>query len=360
MYFYPEPAGAPKAAAPAPTLPTPRCGVLLINLGSPAAPEPGTVRRYLAEFLSDRRVIELSPWLWQPILRALIAPLRASASAARYRAVWQPEGAPLLVHSKAQTKLLAGSLLQRGVRAKVRLAMRYGHPSVAGALERLKKDGCTHILAVPMYPQYSATTIGSAADAVHAWAQRCRVQPALRISGSFPLFAPWLRAVARHVRAYWQRQGQPQRVVLSFHGVPQRMVQQGDPYEAQCRASAARLAAELGLAAGQWELAFQSRFGHGRWLTPSTQEVLQRLGREGAGRVDVFCPGFVADCLETLEEIGIEGQKLFKKAGGGEFHLIACLNDSPHWIEALADWVQLNLQGWPVANIPDAAVTADG
>lgn len=340
MYFRPEPAvDAPPGGG--------RCGVALINLGSPAAPEPAAVRRYLAEFLSDRRIIELPPLLWQPILRGVVLPLRAGASAQRYRQIWGEDGAPLLQHSLRQAQLLQEALRQRALDVAVCAAMRYGAPGVGQALDALKAGGCTRILAAPMYPQYSATTIGSAADAVHAWALRCRVQPALRVAGSFPVFVPWLRAAAAHVRRQWQREGAaPGHVVLSFHGVPQRMVQQGDPYERECRASAARLAAELGLEDGGWTLAFQSRFGRGQWLAPATQEVLRQLGRAGAARVDVFCPGFVADCLETLEEIGIEGRRLFQQAGGGEFRLLPCLNDAPEWIEALADWVELNLRGW--------------
>ena len=338
MYYRPEPQiDAPQAG---------RCGVMLINLGSPEAPSASAVRRYLAEFLSDRRIIEMSPLLWQPILRGVVLPLRGAASAARYRSVWHEEGSPLLLHSRRQARLLDGALRQRGLSVVTCAAMRYGKPGVAEALDALKKGGCTRILAVPMYPQYSATTIGSAADAVHAWALRSRAVPELRISGSFALYEPWLRAAAAHVRRFWQREGRPAHVVFSFHGVPQQMVQQGDPYERECRASAARLAQELALEEGQWALAFQSRFGRGKWLTPATQEVLQQLGSAGTPRVDVFCPGFVADCLETLEEIGIEGKKLFQEAGGGELRALPCLNDAPEWIEALADWVERNLRGW--------------
>ena len=341
MYFRPE----PHKDAP-PLQQSGRCGVMLVNLGSPEAPRAAAVRRYLAEFLSDRRVIEMSPLLWQPILRALVLPLRGGASAARYRQVWQEEGSPLLLHSRRQARLLDGALRQRGLQVVTCAAMRYGKPSVAQALDALKKSGCTRLLAVPMYPQYSATTIGSAADAVHAWALRSRAVPALRVAGSFALFAPWLHAAAGHVRRTWQREGAPSHLVLSFHGVPQRMVEQGDPYLKECYASAEQLGAALGLRERQWTMAFQSRFGRGKWLQPSTQNVLRDLGRAGAARVDVFCPGFVADCLETLEEIGMEGKKLFQKAGGGELRLIECLNEEPDWIEALADWVELNLRGW--------------
>ena len=325
---------------------------MLINLGSPEAPTASAVRRYLAEFLSDRRIIEMSPLLWQPILRGVVLPLRGGASAARYRSIWQEEGSPLLLHSRRQARLLDGALRQRGLNVVTCAAMRYGKPGVTEALDALKKGGCTRILAVPMYPQYSATTIGSASDAVHAWALRSRAVPALRVAGSFPLFAPWLHAAAAHVRRFWQRNGKPQRVVFSFHGVPQQMVQQGDPYMSECCASAERLAQALELAEGQWAMAFQSRFGRGKWLQPSTQDVLQELGRAGAQRVDVFCPGFVADCLETLEEIGIEGKKLFQQAGGGELRVLPCLNDAPEWIEALADWVEQNLRGWAERETP--------
>ena len=341
MYFRPE----PHKDAP-PLQQNGRCGVMLVNLGSPRAPRAAEVRRYLAEFLSDRRTIEMSPLLWQPILRGLVLPLRGSASAARYRSVWQDGGSPLLRHSRRQARLLDGALRQRGLQVVTCAAMRYGKPGVERALNALKKGGCTRILAVPMYPQYSATTIGSASDAVHAWALRTRAVPALRVAGSFALFTPWLQAAANHVRRFWQREGEPAHLVLSFHGVPQRMVELGDPYLKECFASAEQLAAALGLREQHWTLAFQSRFGRGKWLEPSTQDVLQELGRAGAQRVDVFCPGFVADCLETLEEIGIEGKALFQKAGGGELRVLPCLNDAPEWIEALADWVERNLRGW--------------
>jgi ferrochelatase len=358
MFFRPEPplrrdALAPGAGSTAAT------GVLLCNLGTPAAPTPRAMRRYLCEFLSDRRVVEMPRWLWWPILHGVILRRRPAQSAARYRQIWLPEGSPLLVWSSKQAALLRGYLGERGCAVQVRAAMRYGAPSIANGLDELKALGCARILIVPMYPQYAGSTTASAIDAVARWTQRVRRVPELRWIGDFHDDPGYIGALAEQVRRAWQSDGPPEKLVLSFHGLPERMNRLGDPYAAQCRATARLLAARLGLADDAWLVTFQSRFGRARWLQPATQTVLAQLGGQRLRRVDVLCPGIVADCLETLEEIAQENRAAFLHAGSGQFRYIPCLNDDPAWIAALAGLVQRHLQGWPTQRaIPQG--TADG
>jgi ferrochelatase len=343
-----------------------RIGVLLVNLGTPDAPTPVAVRRYLAQFLADPRVIELPAAAWRPILHGVILRVRPRQSAAKYAKIWHKDGSPLLVHSLRQKVLLQGYLGQRlkkeGLAADacaVELGMRYGNPSIGSALARLRKAGCDRILAVPLYPQYAGGTTASAFDGIAAELGAARVLPALRFVDGFHDDPGYIRALARNLHDDWTREGRPAHLVLSFHGLPRRTVERGDPYEAQCRATAARLAQEVGLEAGSWTLAFQSRFGGARWLEPYTAEVLHDLGGKRLERVDVYCPGFVADCLETLEEIGIEGRQVFAAAGGGVLRTIPCLNEHPAWIGALADLVRRELSGWLPAPLDLAAPAAD-
>jgi len=331
----------------------PKIGVLLVNLGTPDAPTAPAVRRYLAEFLTDPRVIEIPPIVWKPLLHGVILQVRPAASARKYAAIWTKDGSPLLLHSVKQRSLLLGYLGQRlksaGLPADlcaVELGMRYGNPSVPVALDKLLAGGCEKILVVPMYPQYSASTTASTLDAVTDHLRTVRRVPAFRFIDSFHADPGYIKALARNVNDYWVKHGHPDRLVLSFHGLPRRTLDRGDSYHCLCHATARLLAVELGLQPGQWTLSFQSRFGKAAWLQPYTFDVLTALGAEGVGRVDVFCPGFVADCLETLEEIGIEGQAGYLKAGGREFHVIPCLNEHPAWIAALADIVISNLAGW--------------
>jgi len=338
-------------------------GLLLCNLGSPDAPTPRAVRRYLCEFLSDPRVVELPRWLWWPILHGIILRRRPAQSAARYGKIWLSEGSPLMVWSSRQAMLLRECLSRQGYAVQVRMAMRYGAPSIVSGLDELKALGCARILIVPMYPQYAGSTTGSVIDAVALWIRRVRRVPELRFIGDFHDDAGYIDALAQSVQRAWQGDGPPDKLVLSFHGLPEHMSQQGDPYPAQCHATARLLAARLGLANEAWHVTFQSRFGRARWLQPATQTVLEQLARESTHRtssrqplrVDVLCPGFVADCLETLEEIAQENRAAFLNAGGGEFRYIQCLNDDPVWITALADLVQRHLQGWPATE-----VTTDG
>ncbi len=332
---------------------TPRIGILLTNLGTPDAATPGAVRRYLAQFLSDPRVIEIPAWVWKPLLYGVILLVRPAKSAEKYAAIWTRDGSPLLVHSLRQRTLLLGYLGQRlkgaGFPADlcpVEIGMRYGNPSVGSALEKLRAAHCEKILVLPLFPQYSASATASAFDAVMAYLSRTRRMPALRFVETFHADAGYIKALAKNVNDYWVKNGRPGKLVLSFHGVPRRTLELGDPYHCYCHVTARLLVRELGLAPEQWVLTFQSRFGRAPWLQPYTVDMLTTLAREGVARVDVFCPGFVADCLETLEEIGIEGRATFSAAGGGEFHVIPCLNEHPAWIAALADLAFRNLAGW--------------
>ncbi len=338
-----------------------RLGVLLINLGTPDAPTASAVRHYLAEFLSDPRVVEIPRAVWKPLLHGVILRIRPAQSAQRYATIWTKDGSPLLVHSQRQKTLLLGYLGARlktlglpADHAQVELGMRYGNPSIAQALERLREGGSQRVLVLPLYPQYAASTTASALDAVFAAARTMRRVPALRVADAYHDAPGYIGALAQSINDYWVKNGRPNKLVLSFHGVPRRTLDLGDPYHCHCQRTARLLATELGLRAEQYAVAFQSRFGRGEWLQPYTGATLVALAREGMRRVDVACPGFVSDCLETLEEIALEGRAAFLKAGGAEFHAIPCLNERPAWIAALADLALKNLGGW-LDPPPDAA-----
>ncbi len=331
-----------------------RAGVLLINLGTPDAPTAPAVRRYLSQFLSDHRVVEIPRLVWMLILHGIVLRVRPAKSAQKYAAIWGEGGSPLLVHSMKQASLLQGALGERlkalglpSDYAPVELGMRYGNPGIRGALDRLREQGCRHIVVVPLYPQYSGSTTASSMDAVYRYALEARRMPALRAIDCFHDDPGYIRALAAVVNDDWTKHGRPDMLVLSFHGLPRRLLELGDPYHCHCHKTARLLAEELGLAADQYTVTFQSRFGKAEWLQPYTAETLRTLGKAGTGRVDVFCPGFVGDCLETLEEIGMEGKESFLAAGGKAFHLIPCLNEHPAWIAALTDLVLNELRGWP-------------
>jgi protoporphyrin/coproporphyrin ferrochelatase len=330
-----------------------RIGVLLINLGTPDAPTKAAVRRYLAEFLSDPRVVEIPRALWLPILHGLILNSRPAKSAQKYATIWTKEGSPLLVHSLRQKTLMQGYLGQRvkdlGLPsdfAQVALGMRYGQPSIASAMAKLEADGCDRIVVLPLYPQYSASTTASTLDAVNDFTRRQRRVPALRVVDAYHDDKGYVNALVQSVNEYWVRNGRPDKLLFSFHGVPRRTLELGDPYHCHCQKTARLVATELGLKREQWQVTFQSRFGGAPWLTPYTLATLLDLAKQRVRRVDVVCPGFVSDCLETLEEIAQEGQAAFLKSGGGEFHYIPCLNERPAWIASMADLAVRNLSGW--------------
>ena len=332
-----------RPAPPATPNETPgRTGVLLVNLGTPDAPTPAAVRRYLAEFLHDHRVVDLTRWLWCPVLHFIILPLRSPKVAKNYASIWTPEGSPLLALSQRLTDGVAGAL--PGV--DVRLAMRYGNPSVASVLQQMDADGCTRILVLPLYPQYAAATAASSHDAVMREVMRWRRQPELRLIQDYHRDAGWVAAMAASVRAHWAANGRGDRLLMSFHGIPQRFVAGGDPYAAQCRASAEAIAAALGLGETDWALTFQSRFGREPWLQPYTDKTLEQWGRDNVGTVDVICPGFAVDCLETLEEIAVENAHAFVEAGGTALRYVPALNHDAAHVDALAALLRRHLAGW--------------
>ncbi len=326
-----------------------RAGIVLVNLGTPDAPTVPAVRRYLKQFLSDPRVVEIPRLLWLPILYGLVLPLRASRSAAKYAAIWSAEGSPLRVHTEKQAQLLRGYLGERGYDVRVAFAMRYGNPGLPEVLDRLKADGCDRLLVLPAYPQYSGTTTASIFDAVFAHYATVRNPPELRLVKHYHDHDAYIEALKRSVQSHWLANGRSGKLVMSFHGVPKRTLLLGDPYHCECHKTARLLASSLGLAEDDYLVTFQSRFGKAEWLQPYTAPTLQKLAREGAGRVDVLCPGFTSDCLETLEEIALEARQLFLAAGGKTFHYIPCLNEAPDWIGALADIAGQHLGGWSCA-----------
>jgi ferrochelatase len=351
MPFAPEPRFAHGSAK------GPTTAVLLCNLGTPDAPTAPALRRYLAEFLSDPRVVEIPRLLWMPILHGIILRVRPAKSAKKYASVWTPEGSPLKVWTEKQAKLLGGYLGERGHKVLVRPAMRYGRPAIPAMLDELKAAGVQRILVLPMYPQYAGPTTASVCDAVGQWAARVRHLPELRFVTRYHDDAGYITALARRVTHHWQAHGRGDKLVLSFHGVPKRTLMLGDPYHCECLKTARLLTEHLGLAQDAVVVTFQSRFGKAEWLQPYTEATLVRLARDGVKRVDVMCPGFAADCLETLEEIAQEARAAYLQAGGAEFNYIPCLNDQHEWISALADVCEQHMGGWPTRSLPDLPAT---
>ncbi len=320
--------------------------ILLVNLGTPDAPTAPAVRRYLAEFLGDPRVVELPRVLWLPILYGVVLVTRPAKSAAKYATIWTPEGSPLKVHTERQAKLLRGLLGERGNKDTiVAWAMRYGQPAVAAALDALKKQGVTRTRVLPLYPQYAGSTTASTFDAVDAWQKRNPDAMTIERVANYHDHPGYIAALAASIRDHWLNQGRSDKLVMSFHGIPQRTVERGDPYAEQCRRTGDLLAAALGLAPDRWQLTFQSRFGKAAWLQPYTQPTLEQMAKDGVPSVDVVCPGFAVDCLETLEEIAMECKEAFLHAGGKSFSYIPCLNERSDGIAALADIATQPLAG---------------
>lgn len=347
--FYPEPPYRHNQAQ--------RTAVLLCNLGTPDAPTASAVRRYLAEFLGDHRVVEIPQWIWKIILHGIILRVRPAKSAAKYASIWTERGSPLLVWTQAQAQGLQARFDQHQQDVTVRHAMRYGNPSIPDVLRQLKAEGFTRILVLPAYPQYSGTTTASVFDAIYRWCLKTRWLPTFRFINHYHADPGYIAALAARVRAHWQAHGQGERLIMSFHGVPERTLHLGDPYHCECYVTGRLLAEALGLSKDQYLVTFQSRFGKAKWLEPYTEPTLIRLAQEGVKRVDVVCPGFVCDCLETLEEISDEAREAFLHAGGESFQYIPCLNDAPEWLDALHTLAQTHLQGWPTA--ADDAVTLE-
>lgn len=336
--FAPEPAYRHGQAA--------RTAILLCNLGTPEAPTASALRRYLAQFLSDHRVVEIPALIWKPILHGIILRVRPAKSAAKYASVWTPEGSPLKAWTEKQAKLLQGWLGEAGHPVQVRYAMRYGQPSIASQLDALKADGVTRVLILPAYPQYSGTTTASVFDDVAHWGLRQRHLPELRFINRYHDDPGYIDALARRVETHWREHGQPDQLVMSFHGVPERTLHLGDPYHCECLKTGRLLAEALGLKDGEWLVSFQSRFGKAKWLQPYTEPSLVKLAKGGVKAVDLICPGFAADCLETLEEIAQENAEIFEHNGGEQFSAIPCLNDSDPGMDVIRTLVLRELQGW--------------
>jgi len=324
-----------------PPIPTPKIGVLLVNLGTPNAPEPGSVRLYLKEFLSDPRVVEIPQLVWQPILRGIILNTRPKKSAHAYRQVWTDEGSPLAAITARQARALAGAF---GEGVIVEHAMRYGRPAISEKIDALKGAGCERILIAPLYPQYCAATTATANDEAFAHLRRMRWQPAVRTLPPYHDDPAYIAALAAHLEAELAALDfVPQAILASFHGMPQRTLELGDPYHCHCRKTARLLAEKTGR---DLRVAFQSRFGRAKWLEPATDATLAALPGEGVARVALVAPGFSADCLETLEELAIRGRETFLAAGGTHFAYLPCLNDSAEGIAMLRRIVGRELEGW--------------
>lgn len=338
-----------------------RLGVLMVNLGTPEAPTRAAVRRYLKEFLWDPRVVEGSRPIWWLILNGVVLNLRPGRSAHAYSKVWTADGSPLLVSSREQQGALQVALDERlQGPVSVALGMRYGQPSIASALRDLREHGARRVLVLPLYPQYSAATTASVFDAVTDELRRWRWLPEVRFVNHYHDEPDYIAALAQSVRRFQAQHGEPDRLLMSFHGVPRRYLIAGDPYHCECQKTGRLLAEALGLVPEEWTLSFQSRVGREEWLRPYTDQLLKQWAKEGVRKVHVICPGFAADCLETLEEIAMRNRDTFLEAGGGEYEYIPCLNDDEPHVEMLAGLVERHCQGWPEASpdYSDVAVSA--
>ena len=329
-----------------------KVGILIANLGTPDAATSGALRRYLSQFLMDRRVVEIPRFIWWLILNGIILVIRPKKSAAKYAQVWTPQGSPLLVHAQKQTQLFSGFLAQK-IKSPfaVELGMSYGNPSMKAAIEKLKAQHCYRILVFPLFPQYAASSSAAVFDAVWKVLLKMRNVPAVRTIRSYHDHPAYISALAKSVLAYWQINGKNYtngagKLVMSFHGVPKVHLTKGDPYHCACHKTGRLLAEALGLSKDDYVIAFQSRFGKQEWLKPYLASTLETLGKAKTKRIDVICPGFSSDCLETLEEIAMEGKEIFTHAGGGEYHYIPALNQNDDWIHAMTEIALENLQGW--------------
>jgi ferrochelatase len=332
---------------------TPKTGVLLCNLGTPDAPTATALRSYLAEFLGDPRVVEIPRLLWLVILHGIILRVRPAKSAHKYATIWTEQGSPLKVWTDRQVQALQERFDAAGQSLMVRTAMTYGQPAITSVLDEMRAAGVTRILVLPAYPQYSGTTTAAVFDRIHLWSLRTRTLPEWRFVNHYHDDPGYIRALAESVREHWSVHGQPEQLVMSFHGVPERTLMQGDPYHCECHKTARLLAETLGLDKTRYRVTFQSRFGKAKWLEPYTEPTVRALAQSGVQRVDVICPGFTSDCLETLEEIAMEVKTAFLEEGGKVFHYIPCLNDRSNWIDALCDIAWRHMQGWPLQAPPE-------
>ncbi len=326
---------------------TPATGVLLVNLGTPDEPTPSAVRRYLAEFLSDPRVVEMPRILWLSILHGVILRIRPKPVSKAYASIWMDDGSPLMVHSRALTEVIRNRFKHHdsGL-VHIQLAMRYGRPCVARALEALRNQNVERLIVIPLYPQYSATTTASVFDAVSATLQKWRWLPDFRMPMHYHDHPLYIKAIADSVQASFQQHGKPDRLLMSFHGLPQRLLHAGDPYYCHCQKTGRLVAEQLGLAADDYAITFQSRFGREPWLQPYTDVTLKEWGKQGIGHVQIISPGFAADCLETLEELSIQNREFFTEAGGKEFHYIPALNASDSHAELISTLIHQEMDSW--------------
>ena len=322
-------------------------GILVVNLGTPGAPTAGAVRRFLRQFLSDPRVVEYPRLIWWLILNLVILLIRPSRSAAAYRKIWTEQGSPLLIHSEGiANKLRAQMASGPDDTVHVELAMTYGEPSVSSAIEKLLRKGVRRIVTLPLYPQYSGTTTAAVFDAVAREFGQLRWLPESRFINDYHDVPAYIDALAASVREYWAQHGRGEKLVMSFHGVPKSTLRNGDPYHCQCQKTGRMLAESLGLKDDDWMLTFQSRVGREEWLSPYTDTTITKLGEQGLSRIDVVCPGFSTDCLETLEEIAMQNATFFSEAGGGSLHYVPALNARDDHVRFLAELVQQHLAGW--------------
>ncbi|MCK4951749.1 MAG: ferrochelatase [Gammaproteobacteria bacterium] len=324
-----------------------RIGILISNLGTPDAPTPAALRKYLAEFLSDPYVIDKPRWLWWFILHGVILRLRPGRAAKSYQKIWTSEGSPLLEISKKQVRALQAKLAPRfNYPVRVVLAMRYGNPSIQQGINELKEFGATQLIVLPLYPQYSRTTTKSTFVAVESELEGSSLGSNIYSINNYHEEGDYINTVAESINAYWKKNGKSQHLLFSFHGLPQRYADNGDPYAEQCQRTAELIAAKLELDGNEWRLTFQSRFGPDPWLQPYTDKTLIALAEEGTKSVDIITPGFPADCLETLEEIAIENRDIFLNAGGDTYNYIPCLNEDPNHIEMMANLITRHYQAW--------------
>ena len=329
-----------------------KTAVIYCNLGTPQAPTASALRRYLAEFLSDPRVVEIPRFLWLMILHGIILRVRPAKSAHKYASIWTENGSPLKVWTDLQSQALQQRFDPQQI--QVRYAMRYGSPAVGHVLDELKQQGVNRVLILPAYPQYSATTTASVFDAVYAWGIQTRHIPEFRFINHYHDHPGYILALSEKIRAHWDEHGRSEQLVMSFHGVPERTLKLGDPYHCECHKTARLLAQALGLQKDQYKVCFQSRFGKAKWLEPYTEPTVRELARNGCKSIDIVCPGFVSDCLETLEEIAMEVKAAFVEDGGSSFHYSPCLNDSEVWINGLQDIVKTHISGWPLDPTPQS------
>ncbi|SDI86709.1 ferrochelatase [Ferrimonas sediminum] len=324
-----------------------KTGVLLVNLGTPEAPTAPAVRAFLKQFLSDPRVVDLPRWQWLPILNGIVLRFRPKKVAKAYQSVWQEGGSPLMVISREQQQALQARLQQDvGQSVPVALGMTYGAPSMRQGLDELLEQGCDKVVLLPLFPQYSCSTSGAAFDAIASEFAGMRTFPHLRMVRDYHDNPAYIDALANSIQSHWNQHGRGQKLLMSFHGVPKRFVQEGDIYQSQCLRTGELVAARLGLSEGQWMVCFQSRFGKEEWLTPYTDETLEALPQQGVKSIDIITPAFSVDCLETLEEIAIEGKSEFLAAGGEAYHFIPCLNAEPDHIAMMSELVQKEMQNW--------------